>query len=431
MPCGTDTDARPDADSGREDGTDGAEAEHVDDATADEGRDVAGCEYLVPGETRAGASPGVMCRRLSVDEVEEGLLSLAGFGDRIVFSGGDPGTPLWEVRLSTRCLTLLDDARTPEGNWGVTNDPAIEAAKVAYAAEWRPSSDVKHCEIRMIDLESGERQVFASGESRTLHSQTCWMDYLALEYPWIVWRDVREHPLGAGPETVGLYSWDAVALNAETGEIINLSLEPLTGRRVWGSVVKTDVEGGWAVFDSDWGGDGTGEPLTQEIVAVNLVTRERRQITDAPGLQYFATVTMPWIAWTDLRCCWPDCNYMSPCSNDIYGYNLETGEEHALVVAGDTMQGDQVDGEGPWLAYEDQRGGDDPTRDRDREQDIFAFHLPTRTEIRVTDWPGYETTPRVYRREDGSYGALFVQEISYHYATYRLWECDLPEPEEP
>ncbi|NMC71988.1 MAG: hypothetical protein GYA57_18300 [Myxococcales bacterium] len=430
MPCGSDADARLDGgfDEGDGDSGDGETLETFEDAPRDEGHDVAGCDYVVTGETRAGASPGVTCRRLSVDEVEEGLLSVAGFGDRIVFSGGDPGTPLWELRRSTGCLTLLDDARTPEGNWGVAHDPALEASRAAYAAEWRPSSDVKRCEIRMLDLESGERWGFASGESRTLGSQTCWINHVSLEYPWIVWRDVREHPLGAGPETVGLYNWDAVALNVETGEIINLSLEPITGRRVWGGVIRTDLDAGWAAFKAGWGGAGTGEPLTQEIVAVNLLTRERRQITDAPGLQYFATVTFPWIAWTDLRCCSPDCDYMSPCSNDIYGYNLETREEYALVVAGDTMQGDEVDGEGPWLLYEDQRGGADPTHDRDREEDIFAFHLPTRTEIRITDWPGYEMIPRVYRREDGSYGALFVHEISYLHAIYRLWDCDLPEP---
>jgi hypothetical protein len=430
-PCEADADVRldGDADVTREDYGDLEDIEAIGDVEPDDGRDVVGCEYVITGETRAGASPGVTCRRLSVDEVEKALLHFSGSGDRVAFSGGEVASALWEVRLGTGCIEELDNAESPiPGRYAVNMYPSVEGDRVAYVAEWMPTPDILHCELRLLDLTTGNHRVLVPSDSAYGDGRACSMDYVTLEHPWIVWRDVREHPLGAGPETVGLYNWDAVALNVETEEIINLSLQPVTGLRVWGSVVRTDIDAGWAVLGAGWGGAGTGEPLAEEIVAVNLPTRERRLITDAPGDQYFPTITVPWIAWTDIRCCPWDCNSMGPCSNDIYGYNLDTGEESAFVVAGDTMQGDEVDGEGPWLLYEDQRGGDDPTRDGDREEDIFAFHLPTRTEIRITDWPGYEMIPRVYRREDGSYGALFVHEISYHYATYRLWDCDLPEP---
>ncbi len=432
MSCGTDADVRLDgeADVTREDSRD---VEEIADVEQDDGRDVAGCEHVITGETRAGASPGVTCRRLSVDEVEKALLHFSGSGDRVAFSGGEVASALWEVRLGTGCIAELDNAESPiPDRYAVNTYPSVEGDRVAYVAEWMPTPDILHCELRLLDLTTANHRVLVPSDSVYGAGRACSMDHVALEYPWIVWRDVREHPLGAGPETVGLYNSDAVGLNVETGEIVNLSLEPLTGLRVWGGVIKTDLHGAWAVFNAGWR-DGTGmlDPVHEEIVAVNLVSGDRRQITDVPGDQYFPTITVPWVAWTDTRCCAGDCDSMSPCSNDIYGYNLETREEHALVVAGDTMQGDQVDGEGPWLLYEDQRGGDDPTRDGDREEDIFAFHLPTRTEIRITDWPGYEMLPRVYRREDGSYGALFVHEISYHYATYRLWDCDLPEPSTP
>jgi hypothetical protein len=423
-----------DADADAEDATGGDDADRSDDGDVDRPEDgstedAAACAYRTTGETRAGASPGVTCRRLSVDEVEHGLLHFSGFGERVVLIGGDPGSPLWEVRPTTGCLMLLDDSATAvPGRYAVNLYPSVDGGRLAYVTEWWPSSDTKHCEMRFRDLATGLLSLFAGNESIVTYGQQCFMDYAALEYPWIVWRDVREHPLGAGPGTVGLYNWDAVALNVETGEIINLSLDPDTGTRVWGSVVRTDLDGGWAVFEADWGGAPSPDPLHEEIVAVNLATRERRQITDAAGDQYFPTVSVPWVAWVDDRAGYPDCDSMSPCFNDIYGYNLETREERALVVADDSMQGDEVDAEGPWLVYEDQRGGTDPTHDRDREEDIFAFHLPTMTEIRVTDWPGYEMLPRVYRRDDGSYGALFVYEISYAPAIYRLWDCDLPEP---
>ena len=357
--CGGDADVRDDGDAGT-DGDGAGESElrdgdGVEDGARDDGRDISGCEYATTGETRGGASPGVVCRRLSLDAVEEGLLSYSGSGDRVVLSGGDPGTPLWEVRLSTGCLRMLDDSRDRSGNYGVDNYPSVEGNRVAYAAYWRVSADVDHCELRLLDLDGGEARTFAANDSANLGEQTCWMNYVALEYPWIAWRDVREVPLEA--PLMGAYHWDAVALNAETGEIINLSLDPATGDRVWRSVVRVDMKGGWVVFDAAWGGAGTGEPLHLEIVAANVLSGERRQITDAIGDQYFPTVAPPWVAWVDDRAGYPDCERMGPCFNDIYGYNLDTREERALVVADDAMQGDEVDGEGPWLVYEDQRGG--------------------------------------------------------------------------
>jgi hypothetical protein len=122
---------------------------------------------------------------------------------------------------------------------------------------------------------------------------------------------------------------------------------------------------------------------------------------------------------------------MSACSADIYGHNRTGGDERPLVVAGDSMQGDDLDGAGPWLVYEDQRDAPTPTRDVDREDNIYALYLPTMTELPIVTWPGSDGTPRAYRRTDGTYGLLFTQEIDYWDATYRLWDCDLPEPPAP
>jgi hypothetical protein len=90
------------------------------------------------------------------------------------------------------------------------------------------------------------------------------------------------------------------------------------------------------------------------------------------------------------------------------------------------MQGWTLDGEGDWLAYDDQRDGTDVVSIRDREQDIYAFHLPTMTEVRVTDWPGFEMQPKVVDHGDGTYGVLLIEELDYGRAIYRLWDCSLP-----
>jgi hypothetical protein len=162
-----------------------------------------------------------------------------------------------------------------------------------------------------------------------------------------------------------------------------------------------------------------------EIAGVDLGTGERRLITEAWGEQFGPTVTEDWVAWVDLR--EAGGSSMIACSADIYGYNRTTGEEVPLVTEGDALHGAPLDGEGPWLVFADHRWDPDPNCDTDRSQDVVAFHIPSMTEVRITDWPGWEFA-KVYRRADGSYGALIVHEESYGAALYRLWDCDLPEP---
>jgi hypothetical protein len=218
-----------------------------------------------------------------------------------------------------------------------------------------------------------------------------------------------------------------MALNIETAERHDLSFNPAIGWWDWNGVVKVDLLGTMAVFDAGWGGGS--EPLHLEIVTVDLATGVRTQITDDPMDQSYPTITPHWIAWWDQRndpnphCIWP-----WGCSSDIYGYNRDTGETQALVIAGDSMQGPELDGAGDWLAYEDQRDGTDVTHYRDREQDIYALHLPTMTEIRITDWPGFELRPRVIDHGGGVFSVLLIHEIHYARALYRLFDCTLPAP---
>jgi hypothetical protein len=115
-----------------------------------------------------------------------------------------------------------------------------------------------------------------------------------------------------------------------------------------------------------------------------------------------------------------------PCYTDIYGYHRPTGEVRALVTAGDSMQGPQMDATGDWVAYEDQRDGTDVVESYDGAQSIYAYHLPTGTEIRVTDWEGFQMNPQVVDRLDGTYSVLLVDELDYRERLYRLWDCTLP-----
>ncbi|MBN1771662.1 MAG: hypothetical protein JXB32_10395 [Deltaproteobacteria bacterium] len=117
-------------------------------------------------------------------------------------------------------------------------------------------------------------------------------------------------------------------------------------------------------------------------------------------------------------------------ADDDAGDLPDAGECTYLVGGEDTaMHAPALDAEGPWLAYVDHRWGPWPTcSTSDDEQDIVALHLPTRTELRITDWPGREDGTLVYDRGDGTYGLLISQEVDYATHSYRLWDCDLPEP---
>jgi hypothetical protein len=229
----------------------------------------------------------------------------------------------------------------------------------------------------------------------------------------VTWRDIREETF---------YSWLAFAYNIETGEERNLSRRPDTGER----------EGGGVMVDSD-GRDVlmTGARYTSpgegwiNVYRVNLDTQERGFVAPAAGTQFWPAITAEWIVWLDQRS-HSECDQNIPCYTDIYGLHRPTGEVRALVVAGDSMQGPRLDATGDWMAYEDQRDGTDVVRSADRRQNIYAYHFPTGTEIRVTDWPGFQMNPQVVDRLDGTYSVLLVDELDYREALYRLWDCTLP-----
>ena len=412
-------------------------SDELDGGVEDAGGDAAGdgaddaplppCDgYRVPVEERPGASPGVVCRRLSVEELESDLMAFAGDGRHVVFRATPDTIPLrlWKYDRESRCISLLDGlVEFQESHRGTAaGNPAVEGTRVAYtvAAEERDTG-VHRWQLRLTTAGGGEPQVLREVAEVPLdptHGKVPFIGSVVLRYPWIAYRK-------SGSENG--WRWFAYAYNIETGEERNLSDAPegmpADPDGYWGSVVRVDLLGTTAVFDPGLG--GYGRPLIEEIVQVDVETGEAAILTSDPAGQYWPTITPRWIAWLDQRVA-PMCDWFSLCRTDVYGFERETGTEHALVTAPPSMQGPWMDGEGDWLLYEDQRDGTDVATSSDREEDMYAFHLPTRTEVRVTDWPGFEMYPKVYDRHDGTFGALFIQEIDYGRALYRLWDCDLP-----
>jgi hypothetical protein len=373
----------------------------------------------MPGTERHGGSCGVVCTRVSTTDREVALLDFHGAGSLGALSGGESlPMPLWGFDRSTRCIWQVDGLTDVGRSYVFPGWPSIDGSRIAYVVNWGNDTLTERThQIRYVaDMTVADPPwtVLEQDVSIRTADRESMFNSLVLAHPWIVWRDIRES---------NRYRWDAMALNIETGERRDLSVDPESGDRDWDGVVVVDLLGTVATFSISTG--GIDRPLVEEIVSVDLETNRREWITNAPGVQWYPTITPDWIAWLDQRERPGEPNFPG-LSADVYGYNRHTRETVPLVVAGSSMQGWTLDGEGDWLAYDDQRDGTDVVSIRDREQDIYAIHLPTMTEVRVTDWPGFEMQPKVVDHGDGTYGVLLIEELDYGRAIYRLWDCSLP-----
>jgi hypothetical protein len=415
--CAGGADGDADAD-GETDAEDRDVRDVVEDMPADDA-EAGPCDgYRVPVEERPGAADGVTCRRISIDarNMEYALFDFAGQGKFVAFQGGYRPMPMWVFDRETSCLSVFDDASTPVLDGSAAGKPSIEGSRIAYVffgIDRERNQDIH--EIRLGSLDDGSHVTLTrTVAARRGDASEASMDFPTLRYPWVTWRDIREETF---------YNWFPFAHNIETGEDRNLALDPDSGAQLPVGAVMVDSDGRVVVAGGEYIAPDSRRWFN--IYSINLDTREHGLLAPVAASQFWPAITPDWIVWLDQRS-HPECDYGSPCYTDIYGLHRPTGEVRALVVAGDSMQGPQLDATGDWMAYEDQRDGTDVVESYDRRQNVYAYHFPTGTEIRVTDWAGFQMNPQVMDRLDGTYSVLLVEEIDYGWALYRLWDCTLP-----
>jgi hypothetical protein len=389
-------DVRPD-DGGREDGE--TDRFDVDDGGGD-----------VTIVTRDGASPGVTCRKVP-KPLGRTTPPATGLNSIVLHSGSDSASA-WPPDVLTlfdwgslEAVVLDDVSDVASAGTKLAWNSSLEGREVAYVRTWFTGAtgvEITHNELRLLDLATGAIRPLLSNQGEVGRSPA--IECVTLDYPWVTWRDVSEE---------GGYHWKAYALNVETGENIDL-----VGTE--GSVIGIGLLDGIALLDQ------------AKFTLVNLETGERRlivdrQCIDMPGYQcdgrWGAVITPEWIAWMDSRLD-PDCGWFSPCRTQIWGWNRRT-ETQVPLVTSDGMHGPMLAGRGDWLAWEDQRDDPDPYYESDRQQNIYALHLPTMTEVQVEDWPGFQFWPSLYPNGD-EYHVLFYEEVGPMGVTDDLWDCALP-----
>ena len=414
---------------------DARQEDSLDADAGGEDADVAPCEIRAPDETRPGAEPGVSCLRVSPLDLERSLLSFAGDGPTVAFKGGESPTagatyfPLWVYDRPSHCIRMVDDATDVE----VVSDgpplggcyyPSVDGDRVVYMVDIRPApwviGTVSITQLRLADLRTGERRTLVGTRStfEDYGLEGGVMDFISLDYPWVAWRDVRE---------ANDWAWYPYAFNIETREERHLGTDPTTGARWY--TVEVDLLGTTVVFAPDFVDyypEGGGCTHT-DIASVDLLTGVRTRLTSDIWKQRAPTITPDWIIYFDFR-------NDAPCGDDLpglYGLERATGEQVRLASLRYAGRGRlRPDATGDWVVYEDYRGPTD-FPGWINERDIYALYLPTRIEIRVTDWPGFEMQPVVYNRGDGTSGVLFIEEIDYGTRRYRRGDCDLPTPSTP
>jgi hypothetical protein len=372
------------------------------DAADGEAADAETIEEIV---LRDGGSPGVVCRKVpSPSRVldfwgahgERSLVGFAGFirEDRGYFA------PLFLFDGSSHALRVLDDLSDVVSAPGMafgTWEPAVQHPFVAYGVWFQPADQVT-AQLRLADLASGEKRVLA--EDTCPNSRPCTIGRIRLHDPWVLWRQVSASTF---------YGWYAYALNLESGRRVDDLPHSVVDLDLWEATAVVSGEGG--------------------IWTINLDSDDRTVVSPVGGEVWAGTITPDWVAWLDQRA-YPEGHWFSPYGTQIYGRDRHTGEEVPLVTS-PGMHGRELDGEGDWLVYTDQRDNpEDPWREDRRRlyQNVYALHLPTRTEICVVDWPGHQMSVRAYTAI-GETRVLLFDELSYAEAEYDLWDCNLTLPE--
>ncbi|MBI5500152.1 MAG: hypothetical protein HY907_07900 [Deltaproteobacteria bacterium] len=366
------------------------------DAVDDANPGAAGPAEAAGAGVREGASAGVACRKVPSPWDSAGAPA-HGDGSRVVFAPERELPGGWYLRAPhildwstgrVRVIDDLSDLPALAGSGGFVTDLWLEGRRLAFAAAYNPSRTRVAARLQVLDLETGEKRTISEVTGELPGGAT--MDGVTLRYPWLAWEESPPR--------------EARALNLETGERPDLRALESTSLDLSGTT-----------------GVATGRRL-DEVDLVTGATAGIRALS-AGGDGWGGVITPGWIAWLDQRS-HPECGWFMPCDTEIWGFDRRTRTE-ARLVGSPGMHGGELDGEGEWLAYTDQRDDPDPHRDSDRSQNVYALHLPTMTEIRVEDWPGYQAWVRVYRGV-GEWRVLFAEERSYVPTILDLWDCSLP-----
>lgn len=357
---------------------------------------------------RIGGAPGVVCDRLQIgmDRSVEHYDAEPGV---VVFTAMDAPPPRYETRklfvfhVAGGSVELIDDLQdlidTGIDRPSATN-VALDGDWIAYAVGWTQPfgvSGTHHGQLRLANRAAGTISILRTYEPG-LYGNT-YVGPVAIEYPWIAWRETERR-------------WCVHAANLETGVELDISC----------GAVDLALEGTTLVTET-----------SRRILMIDLETGIQSFLGEGERCdRWEPDLAWPWVVWLDQRNGPgfegdPYCNdYRSGCwDNDIYAYNRLTGTEVPLLV-GHGMQGYTLSADGDWAAYEDNRDGFDEFC-WERCQQVYAYHLPTGREIRITDWPAHHLEPIVY----GGNRVLFSEQTAYMDNTYDLWDCSLPEVPPP
>ncbi|MBN2239100.1 MAG: hypothetical protein JW712_04950 [Dehalococcoidales bacterium] len=126
--------------------------------------------------------------------------------------------------------------------------------------------------------------------------------------------------------------------------------------------------------------------LNYDIYAYDLKTKKTRQITNDERVQRMALIAGDWVIWTE--------------SGNIYAHNLDT-EEEKRITAYPTAEGySNLAVSGDLVVWSDHRYGDPAVKSRpgniaDYNNEIFAYNLKTGEEQRITNYEGNDHYPAV------------------------------------
>ena len=147
------------------------------------------------------------------------------------------------------------------------------------------------------------------------------------------------------------------------------------------------IDGEWLVFF-----EYSGPWATNDVVAVNLVTQERRRITQTPYEKFDLAIRGSLVVWSE-DTSRPDGEGLS-LGGDLWQHDLTTGQTSALVVAEDLQAGPWISGD--HLLWTDMRDGTWRPRGPPLQADAYYLNLARADPpIRIGTVPHAKVSPRL------------------------------------